>query len=742
MRSTSSIVLLPLAASLSASVDAADVDSGAGYVSALDRIVVTATRAPRELADVPNTVDAISREEMDARLVRDLRELFRFEPGITVTEGFGRFGIGDIRIRGLGGNRVRLQVDGVAVSDAFSIGSFSNANRNFVDLDTLKQVEVVRGPTSSLYGSDALGGTVAFITKDPRDYLTTADDTYVGLRLGFDGDWSGLHAGTTIATGGERWSALINVAHRQGKERDNQAQAGGEGGARTRPNPQERDGRSLLTKWMFEPSDDQRFKLSIEGNEDRASTELLTMQGPQALTGATNTAVGARDLQTRARISLAHEWDALERGFADSLDWQLYRQDSETTQDTFELRSLPPPTLRDRRDRSFNFDQRLLGLQLNLRKQIATDATSHALAYGLDLRRTQTAQKRDGLRTFLQTGATTSVLSPDAFPVRDFPLSRTTDIGLYVQDEVSLLEGRLRLIPALRWDHYQLDPTVDAIFRADNPGVAVSELSESKLSPKLGLVWSFATDLTLFGGYARGFRSPPYNDVNIGFTNVQFGYTAIANPELEAETSDGIEWGLRYAGKAVWASATTYYTRYDNFIESLSAVSQPPQTPLIVFQSRNVAEARIYGADFKSGADLGALGERLAGWSLRGSLAWSRGDDLTADKPLDSVDPLTATLGLAYTAQTWGMELASRLVARKRRASDPALFRQPGFGVLDLYGHWQFAPAAKLYAGVFNLADRRYFDIGNLPLVVASSSVLDRYTAPGRHLGLSLALEW
>lgn len=141
--------------------------------------------------------------------MHDLKELFRYEPGITVTSGFGRFGIGDIRVRGLGGNRVRIQTDGIVVPDAFSIGSFSNANRNFVDLETVKRVEVVRGPTSSLYGSDALGGTVAFVTRDPEDYLSGDKRSHVGVKLGFDGAWDGRFAGATVAQAGERWSGML-----------------------------------------------------------------------------------------------------------------------------------------------------------------------------------------------------------------------------------------------------------------------------------------------------------------------------------------------------------------------------------------------------------------------------------------------------------------------------------------------------------------------------------------------------
>ena len=253
-------------------------DAGAS-VNELERVQVTATRGERAIADVPNTVDVIERERMDELLVRDLKDLFRYEPGITVGSGFGRFGLGDIRVRGLGGNRVRIQTDGIPVSDAFSIGSFSNANRDFVDLDTLKRVEVVRGATSSLYGSDALGGMVSFITREPADYLQEGKDAYFGFKLGYDGSWDGLFGAATAAFGGERWSGLVTIGHRQGQETGNQGEVGGVGSARTQPNPQDRDGRSLLAKLVFAPSESQRFKLTVEGNEDNADTDLLTSTG-------------------------------------------------------------------------------------------------------------------------------------------------------------------------------------------------------------------------------------------------------------------------------------------------------------------------------------------------------------------------------------------------------------------------------------------------------------------------------
>ncbi len=710
-------------------------------------VVVTATRTERGIADVPNTVDVVTRERMDELLVRDLRDLFRYEPGITVSESFGRFGIGDIRIRGLGGNRVRIQTDGIVVSDAFAIGSFSNANRNFVDLDTLKRAEVVRGPTSSLYGSDALGGTVSFITRDPSDYLEAGRDAHFGLRAGFESDWDGLHAGAIAALGGERWSGMVAVGHRQGQETENMGLVGGTGAARTLPNPQDRDGRSLLAKLVFAPSRHQRFRLTVEGNEDSADTDMLTSYGFQSLTRATNTRVAAHDHQTRARVSFSHEVDGID-GFADAIDWQVYRQDSETTQDTVEERSVPAsafsPALRDRRDRSFNFDQRLYGLQVNFRRSLG-QAVVHDLAWGVDLSRTRTRQKRDGLRTILDTGATSKVMTPDTFPVRDFPLTRTTNAALYLQDEISLAGGSVRLVPGLRVDHYELEPTLDAIFAGDNPGVEVVGLTETSIAPKLGMVWHFAEGWSLFGGYARGFRSPPHADVNIGFTNVMFGYTAIPNPDLRPETSNGFELGLRYSSGAVYAGVSAYHNRYSDFIESLGFVGFSPEG-LMIYQSRNVADARIEGVEFKGGVDLGALSEGMAGWSLRAAAAWSRGDDRTAGEPLESVDPLTATLGLAWSGEGWGAELAGRFAGRRDRLppapAGAAYFQSPGYAVLDLYAHWSFAPGAKINIGVSNLADRKYWPAGSVPLVAGTSATIDRYTAAGRNVAASISLAW
>ena len=79
---------------------------------------------------------------------------------------------------------------------------------------------------------------------------------------------------------------------------------------------------------------------------------------------------------------------------------------------------------------------------------------------------------------------------------------------------------------------------------------------------------------------------------------------------------------------------------------------------------------------------------------------------------------------------------------RVRAPAGSAYFESPGHALLDLYAHWRFAPGTRLNAGVFNLADREVWQTGLVPVVSATSATLDRYTAPGRSVAVSLSVDF
>ncbi|MBN8480906.1 MAG: TonB-dependent hemoglobin/transferrin/lactoferrin family receptor [Xanthomonadales bacterium] len=705
----------------------------------LDRIIVSATLNERAVRDVASDVSVIDAVEIDRRQAQDIAELVRYEPGVSVTASATRFGLGGFRIRGLGGDRVRIEVDGIPIPDEFAIGSFSNAGRDLVDVDALKRVEIIRGAASSLYGSDALGGVVSFVTKDPSDYLVDGDSVYVAGKAQYasvnrQASLTGSFAGGNAANG-----IVVVATHRDGHATDNQGSVDSDNATRTRPNPQQTESNALLAKYVHTAEGGRVDRITLDGEKASIDTDALSAR-TLTVNGTRTTSLLGDDSRSRQRLSFGQEIP-FGAGWLDSLDWKAYVQHSETRQDTVEDRStatggvLTNPVQRHRR---FDYEQRVVGTELTARRQWTGGAIEHAVTWGLDLSRTRTQEQRDGFQLNLTSGASTPNIPPDAFPVRDFPITETTTAALFAQDEMTLADGRLSLIPAIRVDSYRLDPRNDAIFAADNPGIEPEGLDELGWSPKLGAIWRFSDRFNAFAQYAQGFRAPPFDDVNIGFTNIAFGYTAIPNPDLKPEKSRGLEVGLRGSADVGWFSVSTYANRYRDFIESLAFVGINDDG-LMVFQSRNLNRVRIRGAEARYGVNLGTLADALQGFSIKGSFATARGDDETADEPLVSIDPRKAVLGLAYDRERWGAELVGSFVDRKDRlpSGDPANgvaapFAAPGYSTLDLYLRWQPLDRLELFAAVTNLADRTYWNWGMASGLTSTSSVLDRYTAPGR----------
>lgn len=744
-----SFLLIALAAALPQ--QAALAGAAADAAVELDRVTVTATRTERAVHETPGTVTVRDDADIDRELASDIRDLVRYEPGVSVASAPGRFGLSGFTVRGLDGNRVLVEVDGVRIPDAFAIGSFASTGRDLVDIDLLKSVEIVRGAASSLYGSNALAGVVSFATRDPEDYLDAEGGGHLGAKLGWYGVDHGRQAGFTGALGDEQLGFLLGFTQRRGSENRNQGDIGGDGSARTRPNPQDWNTASALAKLVWRPGDGHRLAWSFEAGQGRTLTEVLSARtrsaGPGALVEVLD--LDGDDRRARTRNSLAWRHEPAQ-GWYDSLEASIHAQSGLTTQETLEERrttaAASGAVTPQQRWRRFEFDQQVAGAELLLRRRLQWLGAGHHLVLGVEALQTDTAQLRDGLASNPLTGVATPVLAPDTFPVRDFPRSRTREQAVFVQDEITLAGGRLDLIPGFRLDRYRLAPRPDAIFREDNPDFEAVTLRATRGSPKLGLLWRLGPAWALAAQYAEGFRAPPYDDANIGFTNLQFGYTAIANPDLRPETSRGLELGLRGSWRHARASLALYGNRYDDFIESLVALDpdDPLAVPgLVTFQSRNLERVAIEGIEASLQAGLEALSPRLAGFSVRAAAAWARGEDRDSGAPLPSVDPPRLVLGLAWARDddSLGGELVGTAVRGQARLPE---IEHHGYGLLDLLAWWRPAPAVTVHAGVFNLADRSYLEWGDarIAALAPDSPGRDRFTAPGRHAAVSVRLDW
>jgi len=129
----------------------------------LQFIVVTATRIPTPALEIASSVTVVTAADIEARQIRTLPDLLREVPGLNVVQSGGPGAQTSVFMRGTNSNHTKVFIDGIDVSDPSS----SNASFDFGQLlaQDIQRVEVLRGPQSGLYGSDAVGGVINVITK-------------------------------------------------------------------------------------------------------------------------------------------------------------------------------------------------------------------------------------------------------------------------------------------------------------------------------------------------------------------------------------------------------------------------------------------------------------------------------------------------------------------------------------------------------------------------------------------------
>ena len=723
-----------------------------------ETITVVATRTERGLDEVAATVSVKTAEQIEAELARDIADLVRFEPGVSVAGTGSRFGLAGFSIRGIGGNRVLTLVDGVRLPEEFSFGPFLSARRDFVDVDSLSRVEIARGPVSSLWGSDALGGVVAFTTKDPHQRLNGRP-----FSAAFKGGYSSADDSTVatvdLAAGNGPFASTILYTRRNGSETENAGAAGGFGAAREQPDPQDLALDNLAAKLAYKPSPRHSLTFGIDLFAADVATRIFSDYG-SVVFGTTVDRRDADDSRERRRGSLSYRYRG-DLAFADAVAITLYRQRSEAEQLTREDRTTPRRA-KETRERDSHYEQRIAGFGAQLSKSFATGGFEHTLSYGLDHFVTRNAGLRDG-GTFDANGVAQREFSP--LPTRGFPLTEVAQSALFLQDEIALFNGALLLSPGVRFDRFDADAKADPIYLSGNPGTPTpADYRDAEATAKIGALYRFTPALSAYASYSEGFRAPPYDDVNVGFSSFVGGYKTIANAELKSERSRGTEAGVRFANDVVDLHWALFRNDYTDFIESFVIAPRfrrsggiDPADGLLTFQSVNRADVRIEGTELRAALTLDN------GFFGRAALAYASGEERSAKVPLSSVEPLTVVLGIGYEAPAgrWGAELVCTGARGKDEADiDPAdavplpgsapVVGGPGigtgrpatagYGVMDLLAHLQVGSRLRLNAGLFNVADRAY-----LRWVDSNGIGVDapaRFSQPGRNAAVTLRVDF
>jgi hemoglobin/transferrin/lactoferrin receptor protein len=709
-------------------VAAQSIDQDGDSEQTIDEIAVVAHKAARSVRDIAANVTVVSREELSANLAATVADVFRYSPGIDYEASGSRFGTEGINIRGIGGNRVAMLVDGVPLSDQFDIGSFSNATRDFINAGLVQRIEVLHGPASALYGSSAIGGVVAVRTPDPADLVQSA---------GIGGDatlqWRSAdessHGTGLFAIGDSSMGLLLGGSLRSGHELESAA-------VDENLDLRDYDRRSAIVKFVADDPMGRTWRLGLIHQDAEVASDLNSRLGTGRF--RSTTALEGDDSYTLDLLSLEYEFGSPE-GWIDAGVLRGYYESADISQQTLDERGLArtPVSI----DRFFKFEQQIQGLELNLQKAVDGIGSSHQLGFGLEYRERETVEFRDGLSTNMNDGTSTSVILGEVFPLRDFPISESAEWGGYIEDVYS--RGDWSIIAAIRADRYQLTPSSDPMYEEDFPFTELVSITESDISPKLGLIYRLNPETDVYLQYAHGFRAPPYEDANIGLEIPVFNFRAIPNPDLRSETSDGFDLGLRWHGADKAARLSVFRTRYTDFIETKVRLGIDPDSGRLLFQSQNLSKTVIEGIE--AGGHLG-LQSAIGEFRFDGSLYLARGENRENGEALNSVGPGQAVVGASWHAPNANRQLRLQSTFTEswddRDESSGELFKPAGHVIFDLYYTQQLGDRTTVRAGLLNLTDRVYWNWSDVRGLSPTDPVLPFLAQPGRSLSVSVNMNW
>jgi len=700
-------------------------------------VLVTADRNAQTLDKAAPNVSVIGRKTLNQASAQNLDDMVLYEPGVSVPSDNNRRGHAGINIRGIDGNRILMMVDGVRIPESYAGGGSNGAisGRDMVESDTLKQVDIVKGPYSALYGSDALGGVVNMVTLSPSDFVDAGKRGHFGLKHGYRSrDRS--HGVTATAAGfHENAEGLLMLTRRQGHETKNMGGDKNYSTSRTATNPQKNNAYNILAKGNI-GNERHRLETLYEQYYHANDTVLANGLGSQSrgpVTIATSES-NARDRIRRQRIEAGYRYTG--EGRLKEANLTAYQQKLRTEDDAVDVsitrmgaRQLGNST----RYSDYGFEQVIRGLTGRGVWEF-DGAVKQTVVAGAEYKHTETTRPRDSLTVDNLTGAVSKVYSGSTYPNKTFPDSKRKTFSVYAQDSLTFGNG-IVLTPALRYEKDKLNTSTDQAYLNANPSGTATRFSDSALTPSLRLSVPMDEQFTGFATYSQGFRTPPFDSATMAFANTTYGYAVIPNANLKSERSNSFELGMKFKNERARAQVTAFYNRYRNFIDRTEVgTASIGGRPIIQYQYQNLDRVKTYGAE--ASADY----KFLPGWQVSGSIAWMRGKQQDGT-PLDSAYPLNGVLGVDYAQGKWGVDTKLRWSKKHSRVSSDSVFQAPGYGVWDVGAWYKPFKNLEIGANIYNVGNKKYWQHADVA-GMNRTSVMDLYTETGRNFAATVQLKF
>ncbi|WP_415720006.1 TonB-dependent hemoglobin/transferrin/lactoferrin family receptor [Photobacterium ganghwense] len=678
-------------------------------------VIVTANKIEQPLSQTQGSVAVLTSQDIEREGATELYDALSNEPGVSVTGGAGR--PQNIVIRGMTGNRIAVVKDGVRVADGYGANDINDvAGRNSFDLGDIRQVEVVKGAGSSLYGSGAIGGVVVLTSKSPQDYLGK-EDGYLSAEAGFAGISDKY---TTTVTAAKRLGDtehLARVSYWNGNETKNFAED-------LYLRDIEGYSAALTSEWFMTDAWLLTGKINVFREEMIRNEGIPPVQEDGNGWYSKSFHEEAVTRSVEGRMGAEWEGDSL---LADTAAFNIYYRRTESRDDldvAMSRQSHQDLEYKRRLNDSRQFTDTLYGSSATMQKQFETGAARHNLAWGVELEWLE--HERPINKTVSDSnGVNTKVYSP-------FAGATTQRGGAYLHDVIEL--GQWRVTPGLRIDYQRVTAT-DA---KDIGGFSLHDATSSEVSPSLSVGYLWTDTFNTYLSYTHGFRAPSY-DKAYGyvphFSSGLNNFVIIPNADLKAETSDNLELGAKYDDGALSLYGAVFYSRFDDFIGH-KTVNWDDELKASQVQYVNLDGVKTYGAELTAGYWFNNH------YQLVSKLGIVDGEDDNGE-PIRSLTPLEGNTQLNYHSDKLDAFLRANYagaMSRTPTCQDSAKVEQEcattsGWLTMDLGVGYHFTPDLRVNLTVHNVLDdeyTRYQDVAGL----AKSNTL--YSSePGRYFNVN-----
>ncbi|WP_227658684.1 TonB-dependent receptor plug domain-containing protein [Flavobacterium haoranii] len=684
-------------------------------VTTLDEVVV-ATKWKQKKEDLPYKIASISKEAIELQNPQTAADLLSVSGKVFIQKS--QQGGGSPMIRGFATNRLLYTVDGVRMNTAI----FRGGNiQNVISLDgfAMENVEVLFGPNSVIYGSDAIGGVMSFQTVKPK--FSTNENTSVSgnvfSRFSSANDEKTGHF--DVQLGWKKWASYTSISYNDFGD----LRMGTHG-----PN-------EYLKTYYVVPN--------FDGSDEVLTNENALVQKPSAYT--------QYNVTQKVRFAPNENWD-FQYGFhySETSDYSRYDRHlrmrnglpryaewnygpQKWMMNALEISNFAKGNLYDEMTIRFayqNFEESRISRNLNnVNREIRIEkvdaysfnidfnkkiGTKNKLFYGVEY--VFDKVNSEGIDEDITSGV--QVEGPARYPQADWQ-----SIGIYLNDQYTITD-KVLLSAGLRYNQYILNAEFDTTFYPFP--FTEAKLNDGALTGSLGVVYKPSNSWVLSSNVSTAFRSPNVDDVGKVFDS-EPGSVVVPNPNLKAEYAYNVDFNIaKVFGSNFKLDLSTYYTwledalvRRDYTLNGSSQIMYDGELSQVQ-AIQNAAKATVYGVQF------GVEAKLSKDFVFSTDLNFQKGEeelDNGEKSPSRHAAPFFGVSRLTFTHEKLELQIYTQYSAKKdyedlpeEERGKPEIYAidgngnpySPGWYTLNLKTDYKFNKTFNVTAGLENITDQRY----------------------------------